>query len=404
MNENELFKEIQKLINNQKLRKELQYNSIINFKLDHSIIAKKIDYVRNKVKKINTFYFNKKSKLKIIHITNFNYRYYGRLHFNTGTRINNGLIRLGHNILSLSDRDLISYSKSFKDYTGSKFLNDLVYKTIDNFKPDALILGHADKINSEMLLDARNKYKDLKIAQWFLDPLSKKGPDHIKNKDRILDKINAVDATFITTDPSSLSFKIKNSFYMPNPCDASLDNLKNFNSDPQCDLFYAISHGVHRGTLRKGKMDEREIFINRLKKKCPTINFDIYGMFNRQPVWGDNFIKILSNSKMGLNLSRGKPVKYYSSDRIAQLMGNGLLTFIDKETKYDDFFKKDEMIFYKNLDDLSEKIHKYSRDTKTLKKIAKRGYLKYHKYFNSTVVANFIIDKILGINTKFYWE
>ena len=113
--------------------------------------------------------------MKIIHITNFNYRYYGRLHFNTGTRINNGLIRLGHNILSLSDRDLISYSKSFKDYTGSKFLNDLVYKTIDNFKPDALILGHADKINSEMLLDARNKYKDLKIAQWFLDPLSKKG-------------------------------------------------------------------------------------------------------------------------------------------------------------------------------------------------------------------------------------
>ena len=50
LNENELFKEIQKLINNQKLRKELQYNSIINFKLDHSIIAKKIDYVRNKVK------------------------------------------------------------------------------------------------------------------------------------------------------------------------------------------------------------------------------------------------------------------------------------------------------------------------------------------------------------------
>ena len=33
---------------------------------------------------------------------------------------------------------------------------------------------------------------------------------------------------------------------------------------------------------------------------------------------------------MGLNLSRGKPVKYYTSDRIVQLIGNGLLTFIDK--------------------------------------------------------------------------
>ena len=36
---------------------------------------------------------------------------------------------------------------------------------------------------------------------------------------------------------------------------------------------------------------------------------------------------------MALNLSRGAPTKYYSSDRIAQLIGNGLLTFIDKKTK-----------------------------------------------------------------------
>ena len=55
---------------------------------------------------------------------------------------------------------------------------------------------------------------------------------------------------------------------------------------------------------------------------------------------------------MALNLSRGKPVKYYSSDRIAQLMGNGLLTFIHKDTQYADFFKN-EMIFYNNIDDLS---------------------------------------------------
>ena len=41
---------------------------------------------------------------------------------------------------------------------------------------------------------------------------------------------------------------------------------------------------------------------------------------------------------MGLNLSRGKPIRYYSSDRIAQLVGNGLLTFIDEKTFLSDFF------------------------------------------------------------------
>ena len=58
---------------------------------------------------------------------------------------------------------------------------------------------------------------------------------------------------------------------------------------------------------------------------------------------------------MGLNLSRGRPIKYYSSDRIVQLIGNGLLTFIDDKTFLNDFFKK-ELVFYNNIDDLSEKI------------------------------------------------
>ena len=52
---------------------------------------------------------------------------------------------------------------------------------------------------------------------------------------------------------------------------------------------------------------------------------------------GKNFIAALSKSKMGLNLSRGKPVKYYSSDRIAQLMGNGLFTFIHEKLVFQTF-------------------------------------------------------------------
>ena len=51
-------------------------------------------------------------------------------------------------------------------------------------------------------------------------------------------------------------------------------------------------------------------------------------------------------------------------------MGNGLLTFIDKKTCYNDFFKNNEMIFYTDLDDLTEKIHKYKKDDK-YKKVPK---------------------------------
>ena len=55
------------------------------------------------------------------------------------------------------------------------------------------------------------------------------------------------------------------------------------------------------------------------------------------------------------------------------------------------------MVFYKNVSDLSEKILKISRDEKLRKSIAKMGK-KYMKYFNSELVAEFIINKTLDIN------
>ena len=137
-----------------------------------------------------------------------------------------------------------------------------------------------------------------------------------------------------------------------------------------------------------------------LIKKTQNVKFDVYGLNKVQPIWADHYFKTISNSKMGLNLSRGNPIKYYSSDRITQIIGNGLVTLIDEKTHYNDFFDRDEMVFYKNVEDLSEKIIKISKDEKLRKKIGKKGRDKYLKYFNSTLVADFIINKTLSIKSK----
>ena len=102
-----------------------------------------------------------------------------------------------------------------------------------------------------------------------------------------------------------------------------------------------MSHGVHRGNLKKGKSDDRKYLLNKLSSKKGII-CDFYGVNKTQPIWAEDFLIRIAQSNMGLNLSRGKPIKYYSSDRIAQLMGNGLLTFIDEKTKFSDFFSKKE--------------------------------------------------------------
>ena len=82
---------------------------------------KNIDSYRDeKFKYVNLFNVKKNPSLRILHVTNFNERHDGRLFFNTGRRINNGLIRLGHSILEFSDRDIQKYYKNYKDISGSK--------------------------------------------------------------------------------------------------------------------------------------------------------------------------------------------------------------------------------------------------------------------------------------------
>ena len=397
---NFLFSKLIELTSNPNLLKKNQKKifNAFNYKLKDQI--KILDNFRKKVffKELKTL---KLKCLKILHITNFNERFDGRLHYNTGKRINNGFIREGFNVLSFSDRDFLSQGKNILDISGSKGLNNKIIKLINNFQPDLIALGHADNVNLSTLQKVKKTFPELKIIQWFLDPLSPHGPDYQKNKNRILKFANLADNTFLTTDPKSLNFRIKNSHFIPNPSDKSFETLKVFEKDPINDLFFAMSHGVHRGKLKAGKSDAREKTVMLLRSTLKNINFDIYGMDNRQPIWGQDFLNAISNSSMAINLSRGKAIKYYSSDRIAQLMGNGLLTFVHENVKYSDFFSKKEIIFYKNFKDLCSKIIFYKKNNKLRKKIAFNDWKKYHKFMNSNIIARYIVDKTFSNKNKY---
>ena len=407
LNELNVYNSIKKLIENSKYRRILQKLSIKNFMHTHKNIVNKIDLYRNiaidsDLLKIN--YYKKKEKLKILHVTNFNERHDGRLFFNTGRRINNGFIRLNHSVLEFSDRDIVSYYRRINDPSGSNKLNEKLFNTVYNYVPDIIVLGHADLIKKETLHKIKLNFPDIKICQWFLDRMD--GPWQI-NKERFLDKIDYTDSNFCTTSPEVLNLpKDKKIKYIPNPVDESFERLNVYsNNNLINDVFFALSHGVHRGVLKKGKFDGRESFINKLINITPNVKFDLYGINNIQPIWADSFYKIIEKSKMGLNLSQGKPIKYYSSDRITQLVGNGLLTFIDEKTQLGDFFKKDELIFYNSISELSEKIIKYSLDDKERIKVAKKGKYKYFKYFNSSLIAKYIIASTFGDNkTKYLWD
>ena len=113
----EIVNKIEFLIKNAKKRQSLQKKNYNGFIFTHEFITSLQDNIRFDILKSRIFFINKinkNSKLKILHITNFNERHNGRLHYNTGRRLNNGFIRLGHSVLEFSDRDIIKHYKSRK--------------------------------------------------------------------------------------------------------------------------------------------------------------------------------------------------------------------------------------------------------------------------------------------------
>ena len=375
----ELYNAIKKLIKNKKLRLKLQYDGFK--KVKHTIKSNSllIDAIREKL--VHNFSLNYiKNKLRIINLYNSGQKLNHRLYnISIGKKFTNGFIRNGHDVLEISDRDFIRQNRLLSLKNSNNLFQNYLYETFKNYNPDFFIFGHTNNIDLQTLNKIRSSNKNLIISQWNEDPIMPSLDYSKKNIQNISLYSGIVDHNFITTDPSVLKKQNKdienlNFFFVP--VDKNIECFDVFKLNPAMDLFYAMSHGVNRATLKKGKIDDRINFLNKLTTKLQGVNCDFYGFQNKEPIWGNNFYQALVNSKMGLNLSRGLPTKYYSSNRIASLIGNGLLTFIDKKTQINDFFNKNEIVIYENIEDLSQKIKFYKDNPRIRKKIAANGKKK----------------------------
>ena len=399
-----LYKELKKLIKNSKLRKKIQKLSRKNIK--HSIAnnTKIIDQMRESIfPKYNLNILN--NKLKILNLYNQGQKLNHRLYnISLGKKFTNGFIRNEHDVLEISDRDFLKNNKTFNLFPNRKNFQKYLLDSFKNYNPDLFFFGHTKNIDLNTIDEFKSYNKNLIISQWNEDPVMPSLDYSKQNISNINLYSNFIDHNFITTHPSVIKNKVnfKNFHFFFVPVDKNIECFDVFNMKPKKDLFYAMSHGVNRAVLKAGIEDTRVEFLDKLVKKIPNIKYDFYGFSNKQPIWGNDFNNQLINSKMGLNLSRGKPTKYYSSNRIASIMGNGLLTFVDEKVQMNDFFTKNEIIFYKNISDLSEKIKFYSNNDKLREKIAKNGKEKYFKLFNESKITKYFIDTSLGNKTSLF--
>ncbi len=348
--------------------------------------------------------------MRILHVSNFGDKHNGRLYWNQCFKITNGFIRNGHNVYNFSDRDR-SRSSMFNKLNNNDLVQKELLQTVEYYNPDLIVLGHADRVNIETLDEIRDK-KEIKIIEWnvdnlFLDNTLKK----LTRRSKYLDGI------FSTTADEQIAECISSNFisFFPNIVDSSIENMKIYKNDYHSkDVFFALSHGVGTGKLRKKnsnneKNDPRVIFMDTLKHNLPNINFNFFGMKGIEPIWADKFNKNIKDCYMGICLQREPVLKYSLSDRIAQYLGNGLMVFIENETKYNEILEdKKEAVYFDGVEDLTKKIDFYKQNKVKALEIAYSGHKRMHIDFNEKVITNYMLDclrkeDLTILDSKYNW-
>jgi len=317
--------------------------------------------------------------MKIVHIANFSESKNGAVYYAIDRKLTNGLIRNGHFVYDFSYREIskaLTFFKSKKP--GAKKMNKALLKCIDNIKPELILLGHSELVYDETLSTIKKRYPDIKIAMWWVDPFD--------NISHICSRIPLLDAFFATTDPEyyhTLFTEKTKFFYLPNVCDDSIEQNRSYeNIEHQYDLIFI------------GRDDKkRKDFIDKLNN-LENINFKQFGHTKNDLILGNDYMDLLYNSKMAINYSRYNDISLYSSDRIVQLTAQGVLTFTPRIPNMEKLFSEEEVVYFEDFEDLRHKLKYYNtHDTERIK-IAKAGYKRAHKEYNSTLVTKQMLNEI----------
>ncbi len=381
IDEYKISKALSKLCLSRNLKKK-QKICLDKFKFNHEKFYNSLEKIRNQNAKIKT----------ILHIANFNYKNKNRLFYAFSNKINVGIFRNKIKLLTISDRDYLRKNRGVFDLNGSISLNKRIIDIVTKNKIDLIILGHTEKIFLSTFLKIRQINPNIKIVKIFIDSIS----NEFLNFNKFFYDYIFLNKIFITSNPEELNKKYADKFkYIQYPVDKKIDYLKSYiKKNKNIDVFYAVSHGINRGVLKKGRIDERDSFIKFLSTKLKKYKTFFPGYNNVQPIWGEDFYKILMQSKICINYSRGKYKNLYSSDRISSLIGNGCFVLNENANKYYKIFNKKELINFKNKSDLVKKIIFFLKNEKARKSIAKNLYSKYHKLYSSKNTINYILKNI----------
>ena len=321
--------------------------------------------------------------LRVVHAANYQMDKDGLAFFNPDQKMHQGLVQAGCYVYPFSINDRARMLSP----TGSKIFgrgraNRALIETCVNVHPDLLVLCHAQTVTRETILEIRRAVPGIRIAFWYVDPIWEGC-----NYGHLTERADLFDAIFCTTGGSDLQQFCHPgcpAAFIPNPVDAGIERDRAFDDpDPEYDLVFFG---------RDKYAPERRELLSKLVEALPDFRMGIFGSLGHPLVFGHAKERILAKSRMALNLSRRDDVELYSSDRIAQLTGNGILTLTAAGGGLEQLYTSDEVVYYNGFDDLVAKLSQLKQDDTERIRIARNGWIKSHTVYSAENVARFIVD------------
>lgn len=343
--------------------------------------------------------------MRILHVGNFGSRASGAFLHSVAPKLSRGLIRAGHQVVEFADRDVARAGTPF----GARKLgviagNRALRRLAHDLRPELLLLGHADTIRATTIAALRAAMPAMRVLQWNVDPLFERG-----NLNRLRSKLEVVDATLVSSAGPELATLRRPGMrlgFLPNPVDFSVETGQaHLHADLPYDLFFACGHPSRPRRMVCGQAWDMEAFLGQLKAAAPGVRLRLAGLAGQPHLGGQAYQAALAQSAIGLNVSRRNDVKLYSSDRLAQMAGNGLAILIDRGTGYGEVFRPDEMAFFSTFDELAAQLRRLVAEPAWRCAMAAAGRARYHALFNETVVARYVMEVAFDAHdpTRYAW-
>jgi hypothetical protein len=314
---------------------------------------------------------------------------YQHFYYSFDKKIINGLVRAGHAVIPLSDRE-ITRSVGGIRAIGRLAVERQLLSLARSFAPDVVVLLQADQVPNSALLAVKSEYPNCLIVNVDCDAII-----NDERMQRLTMRRGIVDATLITSAGQPLDAlrhgKLRAGF-IPNPTDASLENADVYtHPDKFFDLIYVCANY---------KIGERWDLIRDIAREAPDLKVGSFGADKRR-VLGQDYFNVLRSSRCALNWSHRNDVHLYSSDRISQLFGAGACVCMPRSIGFEMFLGDDDAIFFSDSDELIAKLRRI-KSTEEWVDIAKQGQRTYRALFNETRVARYIMDFAFDVSLREY--